>query len=191
MRAIKNFLGGLILVIIFIEFDKHLNKEKPVSKDKNTIFWAWVCILALAVLGLVNKCAFGQDVPIFYALMPYPVMGQTVCDKNGNLAILVSYNVDDSTEYRRVVSHENVHVGQIRSLGGCVEASRVYRKDPMAQELPAYCAELKERMVSGDAEQVLRTFVVHMHSTYGRGRSVDYVISEVNKVCLGGSNDPP
>ncbi len=190
MKAIKNLLGGLLLVIILIIIDREIGGDNPMKKF-NTMFWAWVCLLALAGLGLANSYLNAQQVPIFYAALEPQIRGQVVCNRNDEMAILISDNFDpmDTTSLRRVIEHEMVHISQIRALGGCIKAGEVYKKDPLEQELPAYKKELLERMKEGDAEQVLSQFLFHMHQLYGRGRSVDYVMDRINVVCLGGSND--
>lgn len=196
MKRVTDFLLGLLLVIWFTilerSLNKELNKEKPMTSKTALRHMAFALGILLALVATCTGAVLkAQEVPIFYAALEPHIRGQVVCNKKDEVAILLNSNFDtaDTTNLRRVIEHEMYHIGQIRLLGGCIKAGEVYAKDPMAQELPAYCKELKERMLEGEAGEVLQRFTIHMHQIYGRGRSIDYVMDRTNVVCLGGSND--
>jgi hypothetical protein len=191
MKGIKNLLGGLLLVIVLIIMDREIGGEKPVSTKRNSYVWAWVCILALALLGLANKCVNAQNAPVFYAPLVQGIIGQTVCDKNNNVVILVNSGYElDSTELRILIAHERVHADQVRTVG-CVEAGRLYKLDPLSKEIPAFCEELKSRMVNGDAINVVTTFILYLQDRYTPNLTTDQIMDKVEEFCLGRKHDPP
>ena len=188
----------LVLVVTILEYNFHKERKMQTKSARNTAFWAWGCLVALALLGFANKYLNAQEpAPVFYAGLQQGMLGQTVCDKAGNIAILINSNYTfDSTQLRRIVEHENVHVGQVRALGGCEEAGKIYQKDPLAQEVPAYCQELKERMLesNGQGVEVLTNFIAHVHAIYGKqmGLTFDEVMERVYKLCpMEVKNAPP
>lgn len=192
-EVIKNLGIGLVLMLAVTIIERNFNREKKVQtkSPRNTAFWAWGCLIALALLGWANSCLNAQQVPVFYGALRQGIIGQTVCNKKNELAIIINdgYNFD-STGLARVIEHELVHVSQIRGMGGsCLEAAKVYAKDPMAQEIPAYCPELRARMkASNEPHEVFGDFVLHIYNVYGIVKKMDVagVARRVEELCPGG-----
>lgn len=179
------------MVIILIIFDREIGEEKMEKKHSN--FWLFVCILGLMLLGLANKCVNGQTTPIFYGALRPGILGQTVCNKKEEVAIIINDGYDfDSVGLARVVAHEMHHAATIKRLGGCLKAAEVYKADPMTQEIPAYCMELKERM-RGSTEPgvVLQDFIRHIYNVYGipKKMSPEQVARRVEELCTGRRDD--
>lgn len=190
MKAIKNVIGAIILIVLITLLDREIGGKMSVNERTNTFFWAWGCVLALIVLALVNRCVSAQEVPVFYGALRPGIIGQTVCNKNNEVAIIINdgYNLD-STQLRRTIAHELHHAATIKTLGGCMKAAEVYMRDPMTQEIPAYCAELKERMVTSPT--ALSDFIRHIYGVYGipKKMSIEQVARRVEELCTGRKND--
>ena len=187
MKAIKNLLGGLILVIILIILDREIGEERQVKKHSN--FWLFACLLGLMVLGLANKCVNAQQVPIFYGALRPGILGQTVCNKRNEVAIIINDGYGfDTLELASVIEHELIHASQIRAISGgdCEMASKEYARDPLAKEIPAYCPEIKRRAKAGDAAVVIKQFVTHMLIVYGEKHKLTYegVLRKTEDLCL-------
>lgn len=155
MKTIKNLLGGLLLVIILIILDREVWEEKPVSKKSNAYVWALISFLALALLGLMNKCVLAQEfvstgnttVVQWPFLSPSPLgmaSANTTCTLDNKPVILVHPSIiQGSAEWRVIVSHEMVHVRQMRAVkGGCKKAVEKFRSSSeyrLMAEGEAYC----------------------------------------------------
>lgn len=188
MKGIKNLLGGLLLVIILIILDREIGEEKPMQK-KNTGKWMLFCILSLALLGLLNKCVNAQQVPIFYGALRQGILGQTVCNKKNEIAVIINDGYGfDTLELASVIEHELIHVSQIRAISGgdCEMAAKEYARNPLAKEIPAYCPEIKRRVRDGDAAIVIKQFVTHMILVYGEKHKLTYegVLRQTEDLCL-------
>lgn len=190
-EVIVNLSIGILLVLVVTIIERTFSEETMQTKSaRNTFFWAWGCLIALFVLGWANKCAFGQNVPVFYGALAPHIQGQTVCDKAGNMAIILNSQIDatDTVHVAIVIRHEMVHVKQITAIGNCEDAGTEYKKNPLLKEIPAYCEELRKRMVEGDAAKVLDEFVTYMTAYYGVHLKLDYraVLKLTNEFCLKG-----
>ena len=79
--------------------------------------------------------------------------GQTVCDLNNVPVIVVSKTLlENEFELESVLTHERVHVRQVRDSGDCRAFMFTYTSNVqfrMAQEAEAYCAELDYRVRVG------------------------------------------
>lgn len=177
-------IEGLVLIVVFTAFDNSLGGK---METKHPLRWAWGALISLFILGWANSCALAQNVPIFYGALAPHIQGQTVCDKVGNLAIILNSQLDqsDTAHTAVIIRHEMVHVKQITAIGNCEDAGTEYKKNPLLKEIPAYCEELHRRQIEGDAAEVLDQFVSYMTMYYGLPLKLDYqaVLKLTNELC--------
>ena len=193
MKGIKNLLGGLILVAILIILDREIGQEEPMKNRTTRKLWLAVALILAFVATCFGGVMSAQQTPIFYGALRPGILGQTVCNKKEEVAIIINDGYDfDSVGLARVVAHEMHHAATIKRLGGCLKAAEVYKADPMTQEIPAYCMELKERMrESTEPGAVLQDFIRHIYNVYGipKKMSPEQVARRVEELCTGRSHD--
>lgn len=117
------------------------------TETKHPMLWAWGCLIALFVLGFVNKCLNAQQtdsVPVTFGTIPPQLGGVTMCDTVANRPYIVIQNGIDGELLVIVLRHEKVHAKRMLAFkGGCREFQKRYNKDfrfRFDEEVVAYCS---------------------------------------------------
>jgi hypothetical protein len=147
MKAIKNFLGAIVIVLILTLIDREIGEEQEPMQKKNTGKWILFCVLSVALLGLMNKCLLAQQVDsvkVSFGMLPPQFAGITTCDSATNRPeITVALGVTGEMLIV-ILRHEKVHaIRMLRFPGGCNAFQARYTKDfrfRVTEEATAYCS---------------------------------------------------
>jgi len=205
MKAIKNFLGGLLLVIMFTAFENSLNKEKTVhKKEKRAVLYVLLLATALITTCFVGVMKAQGYVKPQAEVVPWEYLDATpwglteavtICTQSNKPIILIKPNIPIMSElYNEIIAHENFHVRQYKAYpGGCWAVVDAIQKDQnlyILNEAEAYCSMMKPN-------ESVRSISKFLANVYTRGKMTpDEVFSLINDKCIfwasgGGNYDPP